>query len=64
VDSLKRAVLARDRRYNSDRQLDATSRAARSRRICARCWRMVDDDPKRPWTHCRECGWLLDEVLV
>jgi rRNA maturation endonuclease Nob1 len=65
TDSLRKAIEARDRRFNTDRELYLTQRPeARARRVCGRCWRMLDDDPKQPARTCPECGSTLHEVSV
>lgn len=64
MDSLKRMVDERDRRTNTERMLSVTQRAPRSRRVCGRCWRMLDDDPRAPARTCPECGGALHEVTV
>jgi len=64
MDSLRRLVQKRDRRLNTERGLYLTEREQGVRRVCARCWRMLDDDPRQPATACPECGSALHEVTV
>lgn len=47
TDSLRRRVLARDRRYNSDRQLEVTARKTATTLICIACRRVPDREAYR-----------------